>query len=39
MPNYFEFFHEEFWQAVVIIAALILLAVWINSLQKAKVQQ
>lgn len=39
MPNYFEFFHEEFWQAVVIIVALILLAVWINSLQKAKVQE
>ncbi len=39
MPNYFEFFHEEFWQAVVIICALILLAVWINSLQKAKAQQ
>lgn len=38
MPNYFEFFHEEFWQAVVIIAALILLAVWINSLQKTKAQ-
>lgn len=36
MPKYFEFFHEEFWQAVVIIVALILLAVWINSLQKTK---
>jgi len=36
MPNYFEFFHEEFWQAVFIVVALVLLAVWINSLQKVK---
>jgi len=34
MPRYFEFFHQNFWQILFILAALILLAVWIGSLNR-----
>jgi len=34
MPRYFEFFHQNFWQILFILIALILLAVWIGSLSR-----
>jgi len=34
MPRYFEFFHQNFWQILFILFALILLAIWIGSLNK-----
>jgi len=34
MPRYFEFFHQNFWQVLFILSALILLAIWIGSLNR-----
>jgi len=34
MPRYFEFFHQNFWQILFILFALILLAIWIGSLNR-----